>query len=542
MYEPLGSCTKPIIRSVDMKIKYINVNNTRPVMLSVTHNDREIFFALNRVIEKAKKYDLESEDQFLLLEKFLDIKGEKFKTQLFSQLVILKDTATELMVDNGFIFKENMSNMINMFNFEELRNFIENYPIIPPTALVDEFDMSNEKDNIGTKIQTYTKDQYLDLVSIALLSKLFVGPIGHYYNANTNETLETAKEYSLIFLIINNSNWLKDNVIINKLVDSFDLIVENTLSNSKDKGVSFTRGVAKSDFKLYLLGLTLIKLMPVSITTRDNSSTNIITFIYSTAMKILNTNTGILEKQPKQEEGETESALEIIRITSDIALGTASEFKLYLGDIYKVLEFYNIEDKDRIVPIVLSSLEKLYKFKIVNEDVLILCSWIMSITPVKNDPRVIGYIRPESFKYLNLKNPNKKLGDLINLLTICYTITYYLDFRVLGDYICSIKVTDETVITPTTANEQIKKSTKIELANRYSLNTTVNNDEIDTILIVDCINSYAKILLETNYRCLLPESLRHSKLEILEKRSDIKEQLAQLLLKLFEHRDISKKQ
>jgi len=523
-----------------MKLRYININNTRPVMLSVSHNDREILFILNGIVEKAKKYDLESEEQFILLERFLDTKGEKFKTQLFSQLVILRDAASELMVDNSFIFGENMNDLINMFGYDELRKFVEEN-VSAPLSLVDEFDELNERDNVGTKVQTYTKTQYLDLIAISILAKLFVGPVAHYYNSNSSEILDTAKEYSLVHFLVNSRNWLIENKIIDKLLDSFDLIVTNTLSNSKDKGITFTRGVAKSEFKFYLLGLTLIKLMPVSIVVRDNSNTNIITFIYSTAMKILNTNTGILEKQPKQEEGEKESALEIIRITSDIAIGTASEFKLYLGDIYKVLDFYNIKDVENIVSVVLDSMNNLYKHKLVNQDALILCSWIMSITPIQNDPRVIGYLRPESFKYLDLKNNKEGLGDLINLLTICYTILYYLDFKMLGDYICSVKITDETVIMPNVGNEQIKKSTKLELANRYSLNTTVNNEDVDSILIVECINSYAKILNETNYKCLLPEDIRYSKLEILEKRPDLKENLAQVLLKLFELRDMSRR-
>jgi hypothetical protein len=514
-----------------MDIAYKNLQGSRPLLQVVRHKDEEVVFTLTSTIDKSKKFDLGSSEQFELVCKYLEHKGDKFTDEVFETLKEFSDITTGLYEDVEYLFKQCMAKFINLFDYDDMRMFIISYPIIPPTNLIDEFNEVSESDNIGTRIQTYTKTQYLDLVALTILTKLTVGPLASYYINNPSITMKSAKEHSLVVLMLTRDSWLREHHTTKKLFGSFEVIVNNAIRSTKDKGIILSKGIDKEELAVYMLGLVYVKLMAVSIITRDTHNANLITFIYSSVGKLIKPKQNIAEKAPLPDDGGLpESAMEILRMVSDEMVGHVEEFKFFIADPVYVLDCYGLVDKDDIRRSVERTVKKILDTNIVNHNMVLLCGWVLSITPINNDERSIGFIRPEALKHYGIK-------EIGNVYVAVYMILYYLNFRDLAELVVSIPLEDR-VITPNEGKAHVSKETRSKLEKYYTLNTTVEQGKNGANnLLIKAINELANNIASEDYKTILPLKLRWSDSEFIAYKPDLRERLAQLLLKLFSLRE-----
>ena len=179
------------IKNADTKIK-------------VTYNDRMLEFTIGSVIGKKNKEDLDNTVQFVLLNEYLAYKGEVFQAELFDKLCKSMDdiVATLTRAEIHPLPYHIVFPLLDHFDLNDVFLFLKNVKgLQAPSNLADTFDTSIESDGRGTRVQTYIKDDFIELAALTIIMKVVLGPLCELAYAKSKEVNSMHKEYILFQLI-----------------------------------------------------------------------------------------------------------------------------------------------------------------------------------------------------------------------------------------------------------------------------------------------------------------------------------------------------
>ena len=321
--------------------KLLNVYNTSHLVVQIERGDYKVEFDVSSILNKRNKVELDPENQFALLEGYLDYKGDEFKDKLMLAYVNASDRLL-MTVTNPDIYPLPVSityEILDMFDYYDVADWLINVRKVQPLPnLVEKFDTDDANDTEFTRAQTYLKSEYLELAALTLIVKAVIGPIGEYGFINGNEIMGLHKEYILYNFIDGHPisqtpPVLRLKAFVNKLVSIS--LKEATLTAVR----VIEKRIPKEETADYVLAAIILQKVSIATIVNDNPSKNIITMIYTFINNKLSvkgdTSNSIRAKDGHidVEVGEKESIVESYRMTVSVAPNIPIELNDSVSDI-----------------------------------------------------------------------------------------------------------------------------------------------------------------------------------------------------------------
>ncbi len=376
----------------------INLYNSSQLELKVEHNNLEAIFNIATIVNKRNKDELNANKQFEVLEAYIDYKGPEFKNKLMDEYVKSNEL---LMYSIGKVEivplpYELVDNILDMFNIDDMFHFIKFVYKLKPLASLDaEFDEKRVADSLGTRVQTYIKDDYLELTALVQIIKTVVGPIGQFGYMNSTELGKVHNHYVLFDFI--DHHIIAETRPFIKLQGLIEKIIETMSRSDEESAIRvIEKQVPTDELGNWVMSVAIIQKIGMSVVTDDTDTKNTITRTYNFVNNKLNnkgdTSNSIRVKKTGTDSdsssNDPESVLESHRIVYDQSIANIVEMK---WGLQTQMNNFKLMD-DKIDPVVYQHAKEftkvLYDVKIADVQIRVL-SWIFKDVI---DPRAIKYV------------------------------------------------------------------------------------------------------------------------------------------------------
>ncbi len=469
-----------------------NYTKSSVLFLAKRGDEPPLSFIITPMISKRNKEELDEKLQFVLLNQYLDYKGEDFKNRLYNLLKQANNDVMKLLYDdNNDGHKDPMpyhivTPLLDYFDLQDVFNYLKyEYKLQPPSILADEFDEQIEKDAKGSRVQTYLKDDYLQLAALALIIKVAMMPVFNYADIKSKDFSTIHREYILFHLfkkhpIFHSEPMEKLMGLVVKLID------QNTASKDVESVRILEKQIPRGELPFYILSLVVIQKVSIATLIDDNADKNLVTKIYNYVNNKLKSSGDVSKSirnknlmTDKEETGESESMVESYRTCEKFDKGTLIELGWAVETIDKVINQMTEKQRANIDLNLVKEAEIFCKqflyADIENIQTLILSIIFKSVI----DPRAIDYI---------------KIEGIVNLITVGFAYLWGMNCKVLALILISkvYPTEDDTMIINSTVNKtRLSKELKEELDFFYPYKRVINQDTSSN-LVEETINNMSQ--------------------------------------------------
>jgi len=319
-------------------MKYILEITKYDAKVIIRHKNSELEFPVNSLINRRLRDPIDPEKLFFILNSYIEYKGPKFQDELFKAYEKSDDDLIDysLKKDLEPLPEKIFHRILDFFNLEDIVDFINKTRIItPPSKLGDTFDKRIEQDERGSRVQTYLKKDYVELIALVTALKAIFPLIGKFaflksgILANNNY-----REYIYLQLFITHPI-AKSRPFI-KVKESIEKLV-NRLENDEMKITIrvIEKTVSVSSLTDYLLAKVIVEKIFTNNELGDGNMKSTITKIYNYCSNQLKFKSNVSDIKIRhfnsgEGDGESESNLESFRTPSNITIGNIEEFRAYV--------------------------------------------------------------------------------------------------------------------------------------------------------------------------------------------------------------------
>lgn len=466
-----------------LKNTYTKLNTT----IEITFRDNTLAFTITNMIGMRGKSDLDETSFFLLLNSYLDYKGDEFKAVLFEELRKSYD-----IINNVLLFRkgivphpvELVNGILNLFDMSDVFNFLKNiYKLQPPSNLQEEFNTMIEKDARGSRVQTFLKDDYLELSSLVLIIKASIAPVYMFGYIKKEEIEKVNKDYILSHLY--KKHPIFESAPMQKLLGWIDKLIEQTKQGKETDDIrSIEKMLPKYEIPYYILGIILIQRVATATLIKDNASENIITNIYNYVNSKLKNSADVSKSirnktvlSDVDDGGEdNESLIESYRSQDKISSATIVEFN------------WSVSNIDRIITM-MPDAQRACINKEVLEDAKVFCKALLNTNLDSTHIFILSIIfkmiiNPKSLDYIKIEN-------IYNLIVVGFAYLWGLECRNMALLLVSNvdeSSSNEFFINSTTNKSRIPKEIKDELDTLFPYKRVIN-DETSVNVVEETINT-----------------------------------------------------
>jgi hypothetical protein len=274
------------------------------------------------------------------------------------------------------VFTQQAILLMELHSFEDMDFFIRNNIHMPiPADIIDVFDPTTS-DLIGTRERTYVKEDYRQLIILALCIRPLGIVWGEYIRYVENEVGTVWKEYNAYQMLMN--TWVKESRPFLRLKEFVDGNLEAAIIE-KGEGIiapAIVAGIGSSQYPDWLLSVAMLRRLVFSDLAMRKPDTNLIKAVYSYLGTKINNgpssfkgrlNNKVLENDSGGEEGKL-SILESYKSKIDLPVGrvaviehllTAQEQCLAVGqsvqpDLDPTLLQHFLEAANQLMPYIIS--------------------------------------------------------------------------------------------------------------------------------------------------------------------------------------------
>jgi len=478
--------------------KLINEETNPEVIYSNTKGD-VIDFSISEVINKKLREPIKSTEMFLILNNYIEFKGNEFRDKLYDILlesknvIIMQATRQELDPMPFSI----VHNILNMFDFNEVKEFVTTCKYVKvPTTIPEEFDNNILLDEKGSREQTYIIDEYIELITLITILKASVGVIGLYalYKIHILDK-NVYKEYLLLNFY--RTHKIFDIAPFKKIFDSVVKLVDRMVKDNEVTAIRIIEKTLTLDLMpTYVTGLVVIQKLLVNSEVYDNDIRNTITKIYTFAsdqLSLKDNNSKTKIKYYKSEDtdtGDGESSFESARSNSTINFGSIEEFKVTTVDPYILAKHVNLNLSNKEINDIIS------KFLIFRDN--------NTFTPIKESIIIASWIfkdviDPRAFDYLEIEH-------ISIYMAIAYKWLLVNEFNDLAFLLsCSILETNEFRVGISLRNKlDITLREELYIVFPYMRKSMVNGVVKDVNYTEESINIISKAISGYNLFSTLP--------------------------------------
>jgi len=325
----------------------LNVHNKLPLVVDINDSKKvgsNLEFIIGPMINKRNKDELNPEIQFKLLNSYLEYKGETYKKELYDMYV----TADQVIMN--YITKADIHplpvkivhNVIDHFDMVDIFHYLKDiYRLPPPANLMEVFDNQYESDKLGSRVQTYLKDDYLELAALELVIKAILPIIAHFGYVKSSE-LSIMHREAILFNFIKTHKIIKTPAMV-KLSGLIEKLVSKTANDGELEAIrTIEKQLPKEDVVEYVLAIVILQRVSISPLVRDNANENIVTKVYNYVTNKLkvkaDVSKSIRNKKPMTDiesnaGDDKESIIESYRVLSRFPLATHVELDWSVSDI-----------------------------------------------------------------------------------------------------------------------------------------------------------------------------------------------------------------
>ena len=472
------------------------------INILVQYKDQTLEFILSSLISKRNKSELNEQLQFVLLNSYLDYKGDAFKEQVFNELVKANNAVEEWGYIKGIATKNEpnkdvvtrgglplpcyiINPILDLFDLQDVFKYLkEVYKLQPPKNLAVEFNPMIEKDARGSRVQTYLKDDYLELAAMILIIKVAMCPIFQFAYYKQKELGTMYREYLLLHLFMEHPIFNCDPM--QKLLGLIEKLIEQT--TKEEDGVVSARKLEKmlpqEEIPYYILGIILIQKVSIATLVDDNADKNIITKVYNYVNNKLK-NTGDVSKSIRNKtimkdiespNEDNESLIESYRSQEKIAVSSIVEFDWAVNSIDKIIYMLTPSQQSKINPEILNDAKEFCKVLLEHSITKIQLTFLSILFKSVIDPRALEYI---------------KLENIYNLLVIGFTYLWGIDCKKIALLLVSIvdnNASDMFYVNTTSNKSRLSKEMKDKLDELYPYKRVINSTTSNNV-VEECINN-----------------------------------------------------
>lgn len=244
-----------------------------------------------------------------------------------------------------------VTELIEIHNLDNIQNWISyKSNIMIPSSFETEFVESI--DNNTSREKTYTRYDYLRLVSLSVLLRCMVPVWGEYISNTRQETGTQFKEF-YAFQLLSHSN-VAHCVPMEKLKIYIDNIVGVGKNDPNITLNGILNGISSEDFGYWLLSLVCIRRLCIGDIRGLDPKQHLITFIYKFIIQKIRNNDGNVESIVKEKKSDDKgvgeenkiSTLERYKVKGDISNGEIVELEYSIRDLGNVAQklSYNVDE------------------------------------------------------------------------------------------------------------------------------------------------------------------------------------------------------
>lgn len=485
-----------------------------------------IFFNVSGVLTSRNSM-VRDIDSFSLLNSYLQYKGKEFNDRLYSLLSESYLATFEAGVNtyNTETPTNIIKPIIEMLDIDDIKKYLTDiYRLKAPNTLLDVFEDNYIKDAKGTREQTYIKSDYIDLVSVVIIIKAIIGPLGYYATLKEGITQPKQKEFQLLNIIRFTSLYSSPPII--KLRSWIEKVLTVPTPNSTAEAAIRTieNFIPKSMYVDYLLGIITIQRLATVPVIHDTDKSNLITTIYNFSNVRLrpggDTKDSIRAKSiGRGIEGDTESMFEAVRRAVDISAGEVETANWALQSVeficFQFLDKENLPDSnDPIWDVARATAAKLQNKELNTAHINLLS--VVSCRIINSNSLL--QIRKEY---------------ILNLYIVAFVYLWNTGHKNIAGILMSVidnTQSDNFTITSTTNRSRLTQELVEEIEKYYPLIRKISETNSHNIM-VNRINDFATEMTTVKWVCLLPDEYKR---DIMRDGSvisgDIKIQLAEFLI------------
>lgn len=484
-----------------------NVYNNFNTIVRVEHDGNIVEFNISSLISKRSRHnkeDLDDKIQFTVLNSYLDYKGDEFKSKLMAELIKVHQEVDNLLTVPELhpLPYHIVLPVLDLFDLQDVFNFLKFvFKLPPPSNLADSFDPLIEKDSRGTRVQTYLKDDYLELAALSTILK--VGLMGTYnlvYNRQ-KDLSSTHREYILFHLY--RKHPIMDSAPMVKVKGWIEKLIEQSSSSDDTEAIrTLERQVPKQELSNFVLSIIISQKIAIAPLVNDSDASNIITKSYNYINNKLKNSGDISNSYKNKTSGvseenhsEKESYAENIRVSSNRNDGEIIEMNWVIDNVEKIISQLPKKQQEIIdikqVKEIRTYMPNLIATNILESQISILACIFKGML----DPRCIDYLEIE---------------NLYNLFAVAFSYLWNIGHKHLAIILLSSvdnNVENDVLFINSTVNKsRIPKELKEELELLYPYKKVINADTTEN-LVEKSISVIADELLSYKLVPIVPNDL-----------------------------------
>jgi hypothetical protein len=424
--------------------------------MSILYKDKRVDFPVKEVLTRKKEAD--KAGIMYHLEEYINSKGEGFKEELINSYQQSSDDLDELTLTprlnplNQTVFYR----ILDLFDIDDVSRFLTGRVKIPKD-LKDKY--VEDSDGMLNRVQTYTKQDYFELIVLATILRSVLPILGKYWFCKAGSIALEHRELTFI-PIFNKYTKLSSLAAYNKLQEFAVKVFEkegNKIENDMVRAITYS--VPRDETSNWTFANFLFREIMSTSTLDDELERNIVTKVFNAVKSKLNkdtSNTAISEKKPTESYGDSEkdeSLAESYRITTEIIPGFTVEINWIVSDIELILKQFPKE-----ININRDVLKDAIRFISPHDDFMVtdsvfkLLGWIFHTHVV--DCRSLKHIKLEGLK---------------NLLCVGFAYLWSYGFKDLALILLS-RATDDNFYNIVTNRSKITPELKDKLDKIYVVN------------------------------------------------------------------------
>lgn len=273
----------------------------------------------------------------------------------------------------------------------DLRHWIDfKSNLVMPHDLNETFD-ENSPDNRGTRERTYLREDYRQLLALALATRFMLPIWGEFISRTRNVTGSTYKEFYASKLMMRSS------IGHSEAMARLRVYIEQSIPADKSKTPAVLGGIGTEEFPDWMLGLILVRRMTVLDMRGLQPETNLVKAIYryvhTKSRQHDNNFIGVVREKNTEGSG-TEandnnvSSLESYKIKQEFSAGEIAVLVYYVEDVWRLAQRVCPDIPYEILRMSESSVQVMIEEPILLPQVTLI-QWVLSqVVP----PRGINYL------------------------------------------------------------------------------------------------------------------------------------------------------
>jgi len=240
-----------------VKFKMFGINGEFSTLKVVIHHPTKneyLTFSVDDLYNKKLRASVDFDTVFYLLNAYLESKPVEYLEKVYNRYKEAKDMLNIFIKNNNNIDEIPLlpfKYVLETFDYEDILNYIKkNVYLEPVESLPEEFDESKLLNKEGTREQTYTKNEYLELVAFTVYIKTTMPIVGEFLALRA---FKPSKERDLLLYNFYDIEPINSIPAYIKLKASVEKLLERLLQNEELTAVRIVESNASKDLLPYML-------------------------------------------------------------------------------------------------------------------------------------------------------------------------------------------------------------------------------------------------------------------------------------------------